>query len=110
VGAIGFIETLNAAVEPTMSKFHRILCISVFTGKRWTFIKCHNNVGAYCPLDIHYIFWRKQVLTSINMTLEHHYFRCNLPGTRERKDLVSTAIGEDWLVPVIKLVESTSLL
>src|SRR5205085_3049312 len=89
----GIIEAIETPVKPAMCELHAFFSISIFTGMRWTFIECHDNIAANYPLDVRYIFRSKQMFTAIYMRLKDHSFLIYLPVIRKRENLVTPAIS-----------------
>ena len=93
-----------------MGHFHRFTCLGKIARPRCALIKCHNDVGTDLSLDIHHRFRWKQMLGAIDMRLKHSTFFGNLPTIGKRKNLITTAIGKDWAIPSIELMQTSNFL
>ena len=104
-----FIETLQATVQPTMSQFHRLLGILKVCCPRSTLIKCHHNIRSDSPFNVHYPFWCKQMLGTINMRTELYTFFTHLADTRQGEYLKSTTVGQHRTIKAIEFMQPASL-
>src|SRR6185437_420313 len=76
------MEVGPATVEPPVRQLHRPFGIAALTRVRRTFVKGHNDIAAYCALDIHHLLRCKEVLRSVDMRLENDALLLYFSGTR----------------------------
>ncbi len=70
VDRFGGLIMLPSAFEPTVCQVERTGCVVVVRRSRSAFVKCHHYVGANCPLDVHHVLRREQMLASVYVAAE----------------------------------------
>src|SRR6056300_1887107 len=99
----------DTAIQPTMGHMHRPLCVIVITWIRGTLIKGHDNIRSNNTLDFHHIFWSKNVIRTVDVRFKLHTFLLDFSVIRQGIYLITSTVSENILIPIHKLVKSTSL-
>ena len=68
------------------------------------FVKTHNHIGPQIMLNLHRFFRCKAMFAAITVAFEGHAVFINLIHIAQRKDLKTTAIGENGAGPIHKFV------
>ena len=106
VERLGGIETVYAAVKPTLSEAQAVARVGVVALSGRTLVERHDDVGTYYALRVHDVFGREDVFRAVDMRAELTPFLAKLPDARERKHLETARIGKDGTVPAVELMQS----
>src|SRR6266545_2286558 len=82
---------------PSGRHFHALRSVLVITGIRRAFIQLHCDVR------------RNECRRAVDVILKMHTFVRDLPELRERKNLVSAAIGQDRAIPAHEPVKAAEM-
>src|SRR6266545_2879768 len=94
---------------PSGRHFHALRSVLVITGIRRAFIQHHCDVAAERRLNFHRDFRRNECRRAVDVILKMHTFVRDLPELRERKNLVSAAIGQDRAIPAHEPVKAAEM-
>ena len=70
VQGLGLVESLNAALQPSLSEAQAVLGIFVVALAWRALVERHHDIGANHTLGVHHVLRRKDMLRTINMTAE----------------------------------------
>jgi hypothetical protein len=87
---------------PTRCHFRAARRILVFAGIRSAFVEHHRDVAAESRLNFHRNLWSNKRRRPIDVILKINAVLGDLAQFRERKNLVTAAIGEERSVPIHK--------
>ena len=104
-----FVKTLQAAIQPPVCQFHRLLGIIEIRRARCTLIKRHHDVCTNGTLDVHHPFRSEQMLGTVDVRTEFHTFFPHLTDTRQGKHLKTTTVCQHRAVKSVELVQSAGL-
>ena len=102
----GFVESLEATVEPTLSHHQALLGILIVALARRTLVESHHDVGTNDALSIHNILRSEDMLRAIDMRTEFATLLTKLSDACEREHLETTTICEDRAIPAVELMKS----
>ena len=75
----------------------------------WTLVKGHHDIGTNDALCVHHVFWREDMLRTIDMAAKLTTLFLQLADARQREHLETTRVRQDGAVPRVELVQSASL-
>ena len=104
------VEARDAAVQPAVGQFHRLLGIVVVGIARRTLVEGHHDVRPDGALDVHHAFGREDVLAAVDVRTELGPFLAQLADAGEGKHLETTAVGQHRAVEAVELVQAARLL
>ena len=103
------VEALHATLQPALGQPERVLGILVVALSWWTLVKGHHDIGTNDALCVHHVFWREDMLRTIDMAAKLTTLFLQLADARQREHLETTRVRQDGAVPRVELVQSASL-
>ena len=106
------VEALHfglAAHQPAVGAIHRLFDVFVGRGVLHALVKGHRDGGSEVGLYLHTLLGAHENTLAVDMRGKFYPFLGDLAQLRERKDLKSTAVGQDRAVPVHKLLQAAQI-
>ena len=109
VKGLSFVEPLCIALQPRLSQFERLFCISEISVSGAAFVKGHDNIRTDGSLHIDIILRGEGVPRTVDMGRECAAVRRQFADAGKRKNLETAAVREDGSVPADELVQAACL-